>query len=99
MDFARKIYRFFTNFYLLSGSVFLVWMLFFDKNDLGNQSWLFSKKRELSNQKEYYQEKIAEVTKEREQLFSNNSLLEKFAREKYLMHKPGEDVFILKIEE
>lgn len=99
MEIAKRLYRLFTNFYFLSATVFAVWMLFFDKNDMSNQTWLFSKQKELANEKSYYQEKIAEVSKEREQLFSSNALLEKFAREKYLMHKSSEDVFILKIED
>ncbi|MEM1408138.1 MAG: septum formation initiator family protein, partial [Bacteroidota bacterium] len=46
-------------------------------------------------EKAYYQDKIVEVRNEREELLSNDTLLEKFAREKYLMKKPGEDLFIV----
>jgi cell division protein FtsB len=49
----------------------------------------------LENEKEYYQEKISEVEKDREELMTDKELLEKFAREKYLMKKPTEDVFII----
>jgi cell division protein FtsB len=38
---------------------------------------------------------IKEVEKDREELLSNNELLEKFAREKYLMKKESEDLYIL----
>jgi cell division protein FtsB len=57
-----------------------------------------SKLSELEEEKVYYQEKIEEVKKEKEELFSDNDKLEKFAREKYLMKKPNEDVYILKKE-
>jgi cell division protein FtsB len=54
-----------------------------------------AKLRSLENEKEYYQEKISEVEKDREELMTDKELLEKFAREKYLMKKPTEDVFII----
>lgn len=54
--------------------------------------------RSLQNEKEYYQEKITEVEKDRKELMTNKELLEKFAREKYLMKKESEDVFIIQEE-
>ena len=53
------------------------------------------KLRTLKNEKKYYEEKIKEVEKDKKELMGNEELLEKFAREKYLMKKPGEDIFIL----
>ena len=57
------------------------------------------KLRNLNNEKEYYQQKIAEVQKDREELMTNRELLEKFAREKYLMKKETEDIFIIQEED
>jgi len=54
-----------------------------------------SKLRSLEKEKEYYQEKIKEVEKDRTELTTNKELLEKFAREKYLMKKESEDVFVI----
>ncbi len=50
---------------------------------------------DLEEDKEYYVQKIAEVQKDRTELMSNPELLEKYAREKYYMKRPGEEVFIL----
>lgn len=49
----------------------------------------------MEEQKSYYLEKIEEVKKDREELMSDDRLLEKFAREKYFMKKETEDVFII----
>lgn len=87
------------NFYLISGVAFLVWMLFFDSNDIYSQYQLKSKLTELESEKSYYQEKIEEVNEDREALLNNQELLEKFAREKYYMKKDGEDVFVVVEEE
>lgn len=57
-----------------------------------------NKIRSLENEKEFYQEKIAEVEKDRKELMTNKELLEKFAREKYLMKKETEDIFIIQEE-
>lgn len=51
--------------------------------------------RSLEGEREYYQEKILEVEKDREELLGTRELLEKFAREKYLMKKESEDIFIV----
>jgi cell division protein FtsB len=70
-------------------------MTFIDSNDLISRFNMSSKLRSLENEKEYYQEKMAEVEKDRKELLTNKELLEKFAREKYLMKKETEDVFII----
>lgn len=95
MHFIDKLPRFTKNFYFIFGFFFLVWMLFFDSNDLLSQFKLSSKLNDLEHQKEYYQHKINEVKAEREELFSNQDMLEKFAREKYLMKKEHEDLYIV----
>ncbi len=83
------------NFYVLLGTFFLVWMLFIDSNDFVSQYRLTSELNSLKSQKEYYQNKKVEVIKDREELTTNQRLLEKFARENYLMKKPTEDVYVV----
>ena len=50
---------------------------------------------DLEDQKEYYKKKKGQIQQERNALFSNPELLEKFAREKYLMKKPTEDLYVV----
>ena len=83
------------NFYFLTGVSFIVWMLFFDTNDIYSQYQLRKKLSELESEKNFYQEKIKEVNRDREALINDKELLEKFAREKYYMKKEGEDVFVV----
>jgi cell division protein DivIC len=83
------------NRYLWMSISFLVWMLFFDSEDFITQYQLGQKINQLQKEKAYYIEQIALIKKEREELLSNEALLEKFAREKYFMKKPTEDVYIL----
>lgn len=90
-----KLPRFTKNFYFLFGFSFLIWMLFIDTNDVFTQIKLRNKLQNLEDEKAYYLEKIDEVRVDREELLSNDELLEKFAREKYLMKKESEDLFII----
>jgi cell division protein DivIC len=89
----------FRNFYVVTGLCFLVWMLFLDSNDLISRFKLGAKLRNLDREKAYYQEKIADVEKDRHELMTDRELLEKFAREKYLMKKETEDIFIIQEED
>lgn len=66
-----------------------------DSNDLISRFKMGAKLRALEREKEYYHEKITEVEKDRQELTTNRELLEKFAREKYLMKKETEDIFII----
>ncbi len=97
--FLAPLGRLLSNFYLLVGTAFLVWMTVFDANDLGKQFDIYRKWQDLVNEKDYYLANIEVVKKERAELMSSPALLEKFAREKYLMKRPGEDLFILVPEE
>jgi cell division protein DivIC len=91
----KKIPHAFRNFYIVTGVIFLVWMIFLDSNDFVSRYKLGAKLRSLEGEKEYYQEKIKEVEQTKEDLMGNRESLEKFAREKYLMKKTSEDIFIV----
>lgn len=91
----KKLPGFVKNFYFLTGFFFLVWMLFIDSNNLITQFTHRSKIAELETQKEFYLKQIKIVEKDRKELLTNDKLLEKFAREKYFMKKPSEDLYII----
>lgn len=83
------------NKYFLSGSIFLVWVLFFDQNNLITQ---FSYKQELNkllDDKQYYIQEIKSTIDNLNELMSNPKTLEKFARENYLMKMDNEDIFVI----
>jgi cell division protein DivIC len=90
-----RVPRFLRSFYFLTGAAFLVWMFLFDANDFVKQYDMYAKWQELDTDKDYYLREIDKVKKERAELLSSPELLEKFAREKYIMKRPGEDVFVL----
>ena len=93
--FVKAMKKILKNKYLLTLVVFLLWMLFFDKNNFLEQYQLHADLMKLKQEQKYYLDQIESAKREREELFSNMASLEKFAREKYLMKKDNEDVFVI----
>ncbi|UFH55013.1 septum formation initiator family protein [Spirosoma sp. KNUC1025] len=91
----QKLLQYGRNFYVASGLGLLIWMTFFDANDLPTQIRNWWKLHELDGKAKYYQERIKAVQTERKEVLGNDQLREKFAREKYLMKRPEEDVFVI----
>jgi cell division protein DivIC len=98
-DKLKQLLKRFNNFYLLFGAVFIVWMLFFDSNDMYDQYLLHKKIDQLEQDRKFYKQNIVELKKEMKELQTSPKQLEKFAREKYKMKKPKEDVFVIVTEE
>lgn len=83
------------NKYLIAGALFLVWMLFFDPKDLGTVISKKSKYNELQESEKQLADKISETRHELGQLKNSAQTIEKYAREKYLMKKDNEDLFLV----
>lgn len=90
-----KYLKYTKNFYFIFTLFFVIWMVFIDSNDILTQYKLSSKLKELERQKEFYLEKKDKIKADREELMSNNELLEKFARERYLMKRKTEDLYVV----
>ena len=94
-----RIFDLIRNKYFIAGLAFLTWMLFFDRNDLMSQYEYRSQLNKLQAEKEFYTRESAKTIKDLNELSTNREKLEKFARERYLMKKKGEDVFVIITEE
>ena len=79
------------------GAIF--WMLFFDRYDILSQIKLKQQLQLLEEDKDYYMKETRKTKSELDELMSDNSKLEKFAREKYLMKKEEEVIFVIVSEE
>ena len=90
---SQKIRGLFKNFYFLFFLCFVLWMTIIDSNGFINRYRLSSKLSELNTQKEFYIEEIDKVSLDKEKFESDEELLEKYAREEYLMKKESEDIF------
>ena len=95
MSFLSRIPSFLHNKFFLAGAGFVVWMLFFDRNDLLTQLERKKELREIKASQHYFAQRIAEDRKFSKDLQFNASALEKYAREKYLMKRDNEDLFLV----
>jgi cell division protein FtsB len=86
---------FLRNKFLLASTAFVVWMLFFDRNDMFTQIERRSELSELKASKAYFEKQIADNRRFSKDLQFNASAIEKYAREKYLMKRDNEDLFII----
>ena len=91
----KKLVSLLKNKFFISSLAFLVWMTFFDRNDMISQLDYRSQVNKLKAEKEFYNKEIAQVEKDLTELTTDQKKLEKFAREKYLMKKDNEDVFVI----
>ena len=91
----KRLINLFKNKYFLVTMAFLVWMIFFDTNDLFSQYQYHQQVSKLKLERDFYQKETAKVRKDLDELTSNPQMLEKFAREKYLMKRDNEDVFVI----
>ncbi len=83
------------NKYFLALLVVFVWLLFFDSHNLVRQWRTHREIRDLRQQQEFYLREIRRDSTAIQRLKSDPDALERYAREKYMMKKEGEDIYII----
>jgi cell division protein FtsB len=91
----KKLPKFLLNKYFITSAIFLVWLLFFDRNDIFSQLSYVRDLKKLQADKAYYVQQIAQNKEDMKQLMSDKVHLEKYAREHYLMKKDNEEIFLI----
>jgi len=95
MAFLNYIPAWLRSKYLITGLAFIAWMLFFDSDDITLQLKRIKELQQLQQSEKNLSQQITETKRELELLRTNPSTLEKYAREKYLMKKDNEDLYII----
>ena len=91
----KKIFNFLKNKFVITSIIFLAWMTAIDRNSLIVQYKLQHELSDLRQKKAYY---ICEIEKDKAALHdisTNIKTLEKYGREKYLMKRDNEDIFLV----
>jgi len=96
MQFLKKITPFIANRYFVVAVGFFVWMLFFDQRDFFQQSLRSGELKKVEAAKKYYQDEIEKTKKQKQlnNLQNNPASVEKYARERYLLRREGEEVYL-----
>lgn len=81
--------------YAIAALVMLLWISFFNNNDLISQFSSRLKLQDLKQEQQYYREQIKETNEAILDLTTNMESLEKFAREHHHMKKENEDLYLV----
>ena len=98
-DIIEKLPKPLRNKYLILLLLFIFWIVFLDDYNLINQKQMKDTVNELKVQKEFYMTEIKNDSTELSKLKNDTEEQEKFAREKFLMKKENEDIFIIRERE
>ncbi len=90
----RKVRRF-VNFYTIVGSFAVLWMLFFDQNNITDQLERRQRLAQMEADLEFYNTEKTQIQESRYMLESEAEELERFARERYRMKRDDEDLYII----
>ena len=95
-EFYKKIPSVFKNKYFIVGSLFIIWIVFLDEDNLGLLNQQQIKLEETQEIIDSLKTEISEMEDKLDRLNNNQKELEKFARENFLMKKDNEDIIIIK---
>ena len=93
-----KYYKLLTNIYLITITVFLIWIFFLDSNSVIVNFKLKKEIDELKDRKAELEQNIA-IDKKIISSLQNPDSLERFAREKLFMKKDNEEIYIIEFLE
>jgi len=94
-SFLSSLIKVVRNKYFIAGTVFAVWIIFFDQSNLIDWSVALKELSRQRTQKRYYELEIARTREQLRELKANRDSLEKFAREQYYYLEDGEEIFIV----
>jgi cell division protein FtsB len=83
------------NKYILTITIFLIWIVLLDSNNLISRRKEMKNLKKLRADREYYVQRIEEDKRKLHELKTDDRNLEKFAREQYRMKKTDEDLYII----
>ncbi|OSY88122.1 septum formation initiator [Tenacibaculum holothuriorum] len=93
----KSSFKIATNIYVVILTIFVVWMLFLDENSYLTHREFNKEIEELETWIEYHKERIKEDKATIKKL-QDSLQLERYAREKYLMKKENEDIYIIEFD-
>ena len=87
------------NFYVIVTALFLFFILFMDSNDLFTQIRLEQELSKLEQKPLMYKQKIETLRQQQQLIQKDSTLIEQMARERYLLRRPSEDVYLIEERE
>ncbi len=85
--------------FALTVSLFSFWMLFVDDNSALFIYKQYNELKDLKAQERFLKMEIEDMNQQKEDLFSDDDKLERYAREHYYFKKDNEDVYVIEKED
>ena len=95
----KDILKKFSNKYIIATLIFAVIILFIDQYNIFFQIKNFRKLNKAKEQVEYYEKEIQNQQEVLDNLHKDSVLMERIAREKYMMKRDNEVIYIIKSDE
>lgn len=95
----KEILKKYSNKYLIVTLIFAVVIIFTDKYNIFNQIKNYRELKEARKQLEFYENEIAKEQKFLDSLHKDSIMLERIAREKYMMKRDNEVIYIIEAKE
>ncbi len=95
----KEILKKFKNKYVIATLIFAVIIIFIDQYNLFFQIKNFRKLNKAKDQIEYYKDEIKSQQEVLENLHKDSALMERIAREKYMMKRDNEVIYIIETKE
>ena len=95
-DLYQKLPAPLRNKYIITFIVFLVWIFFIDTFDIITQIKMNKEFKQLKEQQEFYKSEVEKDSTIIYNLNNNHEEQERFARERFLMKKDNEDLYIVR---
>lgn len=92
-EIGSNIFKLIINKYTVSLAAFVVWIMFFDDNNLRHHQKNLQELALLQEQVNFYKHKIEADKRKLYELQTNDENLEKFAREQFFMKKANEEIY------
>jgi cell division protein DivIC len=98
MKINKEISKWILNRYIITIVLFMVWLVFFDENNLISQIQARGELNKLRAEKKYFSDKIDDYTFQLNALDTDPGFVEKYAREHYYFSKENEDIFVVELD-
>ena len=95
----KEILKKFKNKYVIATLIFAIIIIFIDQYNLFFQIKNLRKLNKAKDQIEYYENEIKSLQEVLENLHKDSALMERIAREKYMMKRDNEVIYIIETKE
>lgn len=97
--YIRWLLPYLRNKFVVTGLLFVVWVGFFDDDNIISQVKGRLKLAEVFRERQFYLRETEQSSEELKLLQNDRELLERFARERYLMKRTDEEIFVFTTED